>query len=54
MDDDLDGAQPRCPSCGVLMRDERDGFRCPACATLVAFDAAPPPPTFDGPSIRGG
>lgn len=33
-DDELDGAQPRCPACGVLMRDEPGAFRCPACGTV--------------------
>jgi len=33
VDDDLmaAAAQPRCPSCGVLMRDSPDTYTCPAC-----------------------
>lgn len=58
--DDLldDVAQPRCPACGVVMRDDPRGFRCPSCGRLedhsAELDAVVIPPVFDGPSIGGG
>lgn len=48
------GEQPRCPSCGVLMRDEPGAYVCPACGERVALPDVATPPRFDGPSIRGG
>jgi hypothetical protein len=53
MDDDLIGAQPRCPNDGTVMRAERDGFVC-ACGYRMPFDDMEVPAGFDGPSINGG
>lgn len=47
-------AQPHCPSCGVVMRTERDAFVCPSCGHLLPLDEAGIPPEFEGPSIGGG
>lgn len=56
MDDEL--AQPRCPECSVVMRDDPRGFRCPACGHLddhaAELEAVILPPDFDGPGIHGG
>lgn len=41
-DDELDGVQPRCPACGVLMRDEPGAYRCPACGTVEHIFGGPP------------
>jgi hypothetical protein len=40
------GAQPRCPDDGVLMRDDENGWICPACGCKLP---APPVayPDFD-------
>ncbi|WP_404435227.1 hypothetical protein LG322_08695 [Microbacterium aerolatum] len=59
MSDPLAGAaQPKCSACGVTMRDDPRGFRCPSCGRLddlsSEMDAVVIPPDFDGPSIRGG
>ncbi|WP_171013084.1 hypothetical protein [Microbacterium sp. 2FI] len=55
---DIDGAQPRCPLCGVLMRDIPGAWRCPACGHVYAptmmQQQQQEQPEFDGPSIRGG
>jgi tRNA(Ile2) C34 agmatinyltransferase TiaS len=54
---DLDleaGAQPRCPSCGVLMRDVPDGVTCPECGYHEPHDVVAMPPEFSGPTVRGG
>lgn len=48
------GEQPRCPSCGVLMRDEPGAYVCPACGERVALPPAPMPPHFEGDGIHGG
>jgi tRNA(Ile2) C34 agmatinyltransferase TiaS len=56
--DDIDGSQPRCEECGVLMRDIPGGWRCPACghvdAPVVMQQQQQQLPDFDGPSIHGG
>ena len=58
MMDDLGIVQPRCPSCGVVMRDHPKGFQCPECGLAddlsKKMDAVVIPPDFDGPSIHGG
>lgn len=55
MHDDLDaGAQPRCPACGVVMRDEPGAYVCPSCDHRELVPAFAMPPGFDGPGIRGG
>lgn len=59
MNDPLIGAaQPICRACGVVMRDDARGFRCPECGSLddhsAEMRAVVIPPEFDGPSIRGG
>ncbi|GEP49072.1 hypothetical protein MSA03_25800 [Microbacterium saccharophilum] len=48
------GAQPRCPTCGVVMRDEPGATMCPSCGRREAHDDVVMPPSFDGPAIRGG
>lgn len=48
------GIQPTCAECGVVMRDEPGGVRCPACGDWLPSDDVTTPPAFDGPSIRGG
>lgn len=53
MDLDL-GAQPRCPHCGIVMRDIDHGSVCPECGYTELFVAVDMPPEFDGPSIKGG
>lgn len=54
----LEGAQPRCPHCGTVMRDDPAGFRCGGCGHLEDYlaelDAVVLPPEFDGPHIQGG
>ena len=66
---DIDGEQPRCEECGVLMRDIPGGWECPACGHVLMltmqeqewtfpdvpdFPDFPDIPDFDGPSIHGG
>lgn len=50
--------QPRCPSCGTVMRDHPKGFICGGCEHLedhaAELDAVVIPPDFDGPAILGG
>ncbi|WP_164478100.1 TFIIB-type zinc ribbon-containing protein [Microbacterium sp. ABRD28] len=46
--------QPRCPNCGVVMRDEPGAYRCPACGRVIEVADVPPAPVFDGPAIHGG
>lgn len=54
-DDELGaGAQPRCPTCGVVMRDEPGAYVCPSCGEVEAMPAVEVPPPFDGPGIHGG
>lgn len=58
-DDPLeDATQPQCGACGVTMRDDPRGFRCPSCGRLndhsAEMSAVEVPPEFDGPSIQGG
>lgn len=56
--DDLDFAQPRCPHCGTVMADHRDGFWCATCQHLedhaAERAAVEIPPDFEGASIHGG
>jgi hypothetical protein len=54
--DDLDdAAQPRCPDCGVLMRDVPEGWVCPSFGHQNRADLLTDPmPNFDGHSIHGG
>ena len=55
MDDELGaGEQPRCQTCGVVMRDEPGAYVCPSCGARDDVPAVELPPTFDGPGIRGG
>lgn len=56
MQDPLDdGAQPRCATDGVVMRDIPGGWECPACGwTLTPVVPIHSVPRFSGPSIRGG
>lgn len=52
--DDLDAEQqPRCPECGIVMRDVAGGWKCPECGETMTADVVDVP-RFDGPSIRGG
>lgn len=48
--------QPRCPECGVVMRDVPGGWQCPSCghANFPKLDRIVIPPPFRGPSIHGG
>lgn len=49
--DGFEGEQPRCPKCGVLMRDIPGGWRCPACGYVYAPMLQQQQLThFDGPS----
>jgi ribosomal protein L37AE/L43A len=53
--DDLDGAQPRCGSDGIVMRDIDGGWRCPSCGEILApVMPMRTPPRFNGPAILGG
>ena len=55
MTHDIDGAQPDCDECGVVMRDIPGGWQCPSCgAILEQVWAGPLPDSFSGPSIHGG
>ncbi|MET0888194.1 MAG: hypothetical protein ABWX92_17285 [Mycetocola sp.] len=55
MHDFDDALQPRCPDCGVLMRDVPDGWVCPSCGHKSTADPLTGPlPDFDGHSIHGG
>jgi tRNA(Ile2) C34 agmatinyltransferase TiaS len=52
----VDGfVQPHCPDCGVVMRDDPHGFRCPSCSRLddhsAEHAAVEIPPAFDGPDL---
>jgi rRNA maturation endonuclease Nob1 len=52
---DIDGAQPRCSKCGVLMRDIPGGWECPACGHKYTRQMQQQPQAdFQGPSIHGG
>lgn len=48
-------AQPHCPSCRIVMRDEPGGFRCPSCNFLddrsTEQATGNVPPEFDGPDL---
>lgn len=52
-DNHLDGVQPRCQSCRVVMRDAPGAYICPACGEQ---DPIPPValPVFHGPTMYGG
>ncbi len=53
--DDVEaGTQPRCPECGVVMRDDPAGAVCPECGLTQPHDDVVMPPEFDGPSLYGG
>ncbi len=52
----VDGfAQPHCPTCAVVMRDDPNGFRCPSCNHFddhsVERAAITMPPAFNGPDL---
>ncbi len=46
------GAQPRCPSCNVMMRPTERGDECPECGQFEPYDEVQPP-AADGPAIAG-
>jgi ribosomal protein L37AE/L43A len=53
--DELDGAEPRCSTEGIVMRDIPGGWQCPSCGEVVApVMQMPVPPRFHGAAIRGG
>ena len=55
LDLDLDaGAQPRCPHCHIVMRDDAGASTCPSCGYTEPHDDVEMPPEFDGPAIHGG
>lgn len=49
---------PRCPTCGMVMRDDPRGFVCGGCRRahdwVAELDAVQIRPEFDGPEIQGG
>ena len=55
---DVDAQQPRCPTCGTVMRDIPGGFVCGGCGHVddraAELSAVQMPPEFDGPAIQGG
>ena len=52
---DLDaGMQPRCPSCGIVMRDGDGASTCPDCGYSERHGDAVMPPEFVGPTINDG
>jgi tRNA(Ile2) C34 agmatinyltransferase TiaS len=55
VDDFIDAEQPRCPECGVLMRDMPEGWVCPSCGHSITADPLTGPmPHSDGRGVRGG
>lgn len=56
--DDLEGAQPVCPSCGTVMRDYPKGFHCVTCVlnidTSEVTESVIMPPAFNGLTVHGG
>ncbi|MFD4957887.1 hypothetical protein [Microbacterium sp. NPDC058389] len=50
-----DGAQPRCPEDGIVMRDIEGGWQCPQCQHVIApVVKISMPPAFRGPTIHDG
>ncbi|ABR10505.1 hypothetical protein MPMin1_gp75 [Microbacterium phage Min1] len=39
-----------CASCGVVLRDDEGGLRCPSCGTIILAPVVVQP-VFDGPDI---
>jgi hypothetical protein len=55
VDDFDDAVQPRCPDCGLLMRDAPGGWTCPSCRHNITADPLTDPmPDFEGRGIHGG
>ncbi|MGF6823283.1 ribosomal protein S27AE [Microbacterium sp. ZKA21] len=44
---------PRCPSCGVLLGEVTDGWRCAGCGHLVPVEQVEKPDDGGVPGIRG-
>lgn len=49
-----EGVQPRCPRCGIVMRDIAGGWICPACKYTSFAQLAQQPIDPDLPNIHGG
>lgn len=51
-------AQPHCPHCRTVMRDDPAGFRCGGCGNLLnlarELEAVHIPSEFGGAAIHGG
>ncbi|WP_353113875.1 hypothetical protein [Microbacterium sp.] len=48
------GQSPRCPECGILLREVRGGWRCPECSHAEDAPWVSKPDDGGAPSIHGG